>query len=280
MERAARAARTLGEKYTRPRLVGAALICFGTVLVGLFGNHTEVDRTVDEYLALFARPAAVAYYVLFAAWTVLCAVLYRRGSPFVRGFSVGALGGSLAGNMFTTKAVVEMLKCVAFNGDDATSGCTHNPFLTIFPYLFIAISLTLACVSLYMLAVGLRTFEALYMITVFEGFMIISGAISGNIVLNEKAGQPAEILWAYFASICIILFGLGVLCAAASTATASTRTTACSTPSRWTTRANNSPRSRRRRRRGPTAAATRARPPGSAASSASGESNGHAQHIA
>ena len=66
-------------------------------------------------------PAAVAYYVLFAAWTVLCAVLYRRGSPFVRGFSVGALGGSLAGNMFTTKAVVEMLKCVAFNGDDATS---------------------------------------------------------------------------------------------------------------------------------------------------------------
>ena len=29
-----------------------------------------------------------------------------------------------------------------------------------------------------MLAVGLRTFEALYMITVFEGFMIVSGSIS------------------------------------------------------------------------------------------------------
>lgn len=272
---------TLGEKYTRPRLVGAALICFGTVLVGLFGNHTEVDRTVDEYLALFARPAAVAYYVLFAAWTVLCAVLYRRGSPFVRGFSVGALGGSLAGNMFTTKAVVEMLKCVAFNGDDATSGCTHNPFLTIFPYLFIAISLTLACVSLYMLAVGLRTFEALYMITVFEGFMIISGAISGNIVLNEKAGQPAEILWAYFASICIILFGLGVLCrgehrnrqhahdsmldAVEMDDAGKEQFSALSstTPS--------GPDGRRDSSDGP---------PGSAASSASGESNGHAQHIA
>ena len=63
-----------------------------------------------------------------------------------------------------------------------------------------------------MLAVGLRTFEALYMITVFEGFMIISGAISGNIVLDEKAGQPPHVLGLYFASICIILVGLYVLC--------------------------------------------------------------------
>ena len=125
---------TLGEKYTRPRLVGAALICFGTVLVGLFGNHTEVDRTVDEYLALFARPAAVAYYVLFAAWTVLCAVLYRRGC--VRPRLLGRRARRLAREHVHDKAVIQMLKCVAFNGDDATSGCTHNPFLTIFPYLF------------------------------------------------------------------------------------------------------------------------------------------------
>ena len=38
---------------------------------------------------------------------------------------------------------------------------------------------TRRCISLYMLALGLTKFEALYMITVFEGFMIISGAISG-----------------------------------------------------------------------------------------------------
>ena len=31
-----------------------------------------------------------------------------------------------------------------------------------------------------MLAIGLRSFEALYMITVFEGFMIIFGAVSGG----------------------------------------------------------------------------------------------------
>ena len=54
------------------------------------------------------------------------------------------------------------------------------------------ISLILACVSLWMLAVGLRKFEALYMITVFEGFMIVSGSISGNVVLDEAHGQSTE----------------------------------------------------------------------------------------
>jgi len=130
----------------------------------------------------------------------------------VSGFFVGALGGALAGNMFTTKAVVEMFKCVASGNDDEGGGCATNPFYTPFPYLFIAVSLTLACVSLYMLAVGLRTFEALYMITVFEGFMIVSGSISGNLVMDEKAGQPTAILCLYAVAIGVILCGLYVLC--------------------------------------------------------------------
>ena len=74
------------------------------------------------------------------------------------------------------------------------------------------VSLTLACVSLWMLAVGLRTFEALYMITVFEGFMILSGAISGNIVMNEKLGLPWLNVCLYSVGILIILCGLYILC--------------------------------------------------------------------
>jgi len=128
----------------------------------------------------------------------------------VSGFCIGALGGSLAGNMFTTKAVVEMFECVTVGAENA-EGCATNPFFTPWPYLFITISLTLACVSLYMLAVGLRTFEALYMITVFEGFMIISGAISGNVVMDEMDGQPTYKLVLYALSISIILTGLWIL---------------------------------------------------------------------
>ena len=108
-----------------------------------------------------------------------------------------------------------MMKCVATPDPDdpcAQSACAYNPFLTVWPYFFIFVSLTLACVSLWMLAVGLRTFEALYMITVFEGFMIISGAISGNLVMNEKQGLPWLNVGLYVCGIGIILSGLYVLC--------------------------------------------------------------------
>jgi len=205
---------TLGEKLTRSRKLGAFLIIAGTACVGVFGNHNEVERSVEEYIELFARPTAVVYYLGFAVWCAVCGYYWRNGSPFVSGFYVGALGGSLAGNMFTTKAAVMMLNCVfTVDMSDPCAPCRANPFTTtIYPYLFISISLTLACVSLWLLAVGLRTFEALYMITVFEGFMIVSGSISGNLVMDEKAGQPPAILCLYVIAIGIILFGLYVLC--------------------------------------------------------------------
>ena len=36
--------------------------------------------------------------------------------------------------------------------------------------------------------------------TVFEGFMIVSGSISGNLVMYEMEGQPAYKLFAYAAA--------------------------------------------------------------------------------
>lgn len=205
---------TLGERLTPSRLRGAGCIVVGTMCVGIFGNHNEHDRTAEEYLVLFSSPLALMYYLAFTVWTAICCYYWKYGSPFVSGFFCGALGGALAGNMFTTKAVVEMAKCVMSHDDDdpcSAAACTFNPFLTVYPYLFATVSLTLACVSLYMLAIGLRSFEALYMITVFEGFMIISGSISGNLVLYEMEGQPAWVLMLYCCSIGFILLGLYIL---------------------------------------------------------------------
>eukprot|EP00965_Chrysotila_dentata_P010290 334602-Pleurochrysis_carterae.AAC.1 len=76
---------TLDERLTFSRKVGAFLICAGTICVGLFGNHEEVDRTVDEYIELFARPAACIYYALFFVWSVGCLYFYVAGSGVISG---------------------------------------------------------------------------------------------------------------------------------------------------------------------------------------------------
>lgn len=187
---------TLQEKLTASRLIGAVLVCIGTVIMGLCGNHDEVDRTVAEYIALFSRPAAIIYYALFTLYCGAMTYVVLRKGRFASSFAQVALGGSFAGNMFTTKAVVEMADC--FRDYDRTAeeieGCSPNPFLGPTPYLFASVSLVLACISLWLLAVGLRDFEALYMITVFEGFMIIFGALSGTAGLSYTwlaAARPA-----------------------------------------------------------------------------------------
>jgi len=210
---------TLGEVLTPTRKRGAILIILGTACSGFFGNHMAHEKSVDEYLETFARTEAIIYYLGFAAVSGVCVYYLRYGSQFAKGFTAAAWGGLLAGNMMTTKASVEMIKCVFLNmGDDAEAvaarqqaGCETNPFFTPYPYLFISTSLALACGALYLLAVGLRSFEALYMITVFEGFMVISGAISGNVVLNEAEGWPALSMAFYSGFIGVILVGLYVI---------------------------------------------------------------------
>merc|ERR1711935_409588 len=132
-------------------------------------------------------------------------VVLRKGR-FASSFALGALGGSFAGNMFTTKAVVEMADC--FRDYDRSveeiEGCSPNPFLGPTPYLFASVSMACACISLWLLAVGLRDFEALY--------MIIFGALSGLVVMGEGEGQGLLRLTGYSFGIGLILSGLVILC--------------------------------------------------------------------
>ena len=269
----------LGEPLTRPRMWGSAMIAVGTIFTGVFGNHTEVNRSVEEYLELFSRPAALVYYGCMVAAVAFCWVKGRDPnlSPQMSGYYMSTVAGILAGNTFTTKAVVEMVECVS----ESSAHCESNPFLTVWPYVFICGTLVFSGGSLLILAIALRGSEALASITIFEGFMIISGAISGNIVLNEKAGQPAEILWAYFASICIILFGLGVLCRGEHRNRQHAHDSMLDAvemddagKEQFSALSSTTPSGPDGRRD------SGGEPPGSAASSASGESNGHAQHIA
>jgi hypothetical protein len=199
----------LGEPLTPTRAWSALLICVGTLFTGVFGNHEEVERSVDEYLALFTRPAACGYYVVLVVSVLVCWARSRATTrPEVKGFYLSALAGLLAGNTFTTKACVEMLECVAEHED---VGCDQNPFYTPWPYLLFCCTLFFSGGSLLILGYAELTCEALMAITVFEGCMIISGAVAGNVVLDEAAGQSWVALSGYTASFIVILIGLGVL---------------------------------------------------------------------
>ena len=133
----------------------------------------------------------------------------------------------------TSETCARWRRCVASPVD----GCESNPFATsIWPYLLGLLTLFSSGGSLLILAYALRSCEAtaplhaaradaapstkptarrapqaLMAITVFEGCMIISGAASGNVVLDEISALSPIGLYAYGASVAVILGGLGVL---------------------------------------------------------------------
>ena len=90
---------TLGEPLTPERKLSAFLICVGTILTGVFGSHEEPELTLQQYLALFSRPAACAYYVLLVVVILALARLSVSGRLEARGFYVSALAGDFDGNV-------------------------------------------------------------------------------------------------------------------------------------------------------------------------------------
>jgi hypothetical protein len=200
---------TLGEPLTRARAAAAVLIVAGTVGTGVFGTRLEVDHTAQEYIALFTRPAACYYYALLAAAIVaLLRLSAASGNPRLSGFYLSAVAGLVAGNTFTLKAAVEMMECA---GPSGSAPCQESPFTSPPFYLLGLCSLFSSGGSLLLLAYAERATEALPAITVFEGFLIMSGSISGNLVLAEAEGQTREALAGALGSMVLILLGLGVM---------------------------------------------------------------------
>lgn len=200
---------TLGEPLTRARAAAAVFIVAGTVGTGVFGTHEEVDHTAQEYIALFTRPAACCYYALLAAAiAALIRLSAACGDRRLSGFYLSAVAGLVAGNTFTTKAAVEMMECAA---PSAPAPCQDSPFSSPCLYLLWLCSLCSSGGALVLLAYAERATEALPAVTVFEGFLIVSGSVSGNLVLAEAEGQTAGALAGAFCSMVLILIGLAVM---------------------------------------------------------------------
>lgn len=196
---------TLGEPLSVARKIATLLVCVGTVGVGMSGSHEQVEYDAETLLVLFTSTNALLYYASFFVFYAICYSVIRGAGREARGLAIGSIGGSLAGNMFFTKACVELLAC------SIDGSCQPSPFTQIAIYIYFACTIVICLTALYWLSVGLEDFEALYMITVFEGTMIVSGAISGNIVMNESQHLNNEQIIIYTSSIMVILFGLWIL---------------------------------------------------------------------
>jgi len=202
----------LQEKITLARFGSALVIVIGTMGVVISGNHQrQVMYDSGQWGRILTRGLAVAYDVMLVGWLIiLCYLAGKQHRPASRSLIKACLGGSISGGtQFLTKASISLLKCAAEGADTASACASDHPFEHPTLYIVTPLTLLFHAFALLALADALRSCEALVAIAMYEGMVIVSGTISGNLVLGElNGGYTGVAAFFYVTSLLLILVGL------------------------------------------------------------------------
>mmetsp|Transcript_25787 Transcript_25787/g.73040 ORF Transcript_25787/g.73040 Transcript_25787/m.73040 type:complete len:519 (+) Transcript_25787:194-1750(+) len=182
----------LHEKLCKRDLVATALVVIGVVLVAASADKTEKTFALDCLLKLYERAVFIGYLVLLFFIMGLIYMLTRwfekqkkenpRGESYRRWKRLhpvcpAALSGLIgAQSVLFAKCSAELIKST-INGE--------NQFAKWQTYVIILCMVFTIFNQLHWLAVGLRSFDAVLIIPVFQCFFITGGVIGGGVMFAE-----------------------------------------------------------------------------------------------
>lgn len=196
----------LGETLTRGRVAGCLLIVVGTVMAGCFGNHTDQKYTIEIMEEKLICRRVGFYFLVFFVW-LLFNRFYLMRKPkgsVLRGIALGFTAGTLAGNMWCLKGAVELVQ-TSIENEDPEVWSHWLVYLLAFGAVFFAL------VNVIYMTQGLKEYEALFMITIYEGSMIIAGCITGAVVLLDLDGLENWRIGMYAFSVFTVSAGMFVI---------------------------------------------------------------------
>ncbi|CAL1170568.1 unnamed protein product [Cladocopium goreaui] len=199
---------TLCEKLTNRRLIASAIIFITATASMLFKHHNEDEEvwTLERAETVLLRWSVLVYCLVFALWFCVNVWLRRRSAKgsVLRGFSLGATAGSMAGNMWCTRVA-------AVFAADCASAHVCSPWGRWLPWIVLTGAVFFAVVNAPYMAKGMQKYEALYMVTVFQGSNIVSNSLSALIILQEMDGAPWWKLLGYIGCIVVMIGALWFL---------------------------------------------------------------------
>lgn len=80
---------TLGEAVTFQRMTASFIITIGTIGAGVFGSHSDIDSTSEEYVRAYSSASATVYYVLLVVVAFTGYLLLQRSTGMLHGFWTG-----------------------------------------------------------------------------------------------------------------------------------------------------------------------------------------------
>jgi len=175
-----------GEDYTRADVYATFLIFIGTGVTVSYASHVEKEYDLGELLELWNQPRMVIYgflvpMVLLLHWGFVKAVekghVTGRTGSIMQMIGYSGFAGTIGGqSLLFAKSAVELLKD-AFHGSDA--------FWHVQTYAIIGMMTVCLLLQITYLNDGLKNFDSLFVIPVYESYWIIAGVIGGLVYFGE-----------------------------------------------------------------------------------------------
>ncbi|CAD7948023.1 unnamed protein product [Amoebophrya sp. A120] len=204
---------TLGETLTKRKLIAILTVAAGVFSTLAFVHMEEPEYTSDYMREVVFSWRTFVYLILFGCFIGYNLRVQRRypKGDNRRGLSLGITGGSLAGNMFCVKLIGEIIQ------DSASSESFFERFgqwfeedaLLVCALLFGTVLFSVS--NIKFMAEGMREFEALYMVTLYEGSIIVSGCLCGTVIMRDFDRGSWFNPIGFYACILLIILGLYLL---------------------------------------------------------------------
>ncbi|DAZ96002.1 TPA: hypothetical protein N0F65_009303 [Lagenidium giganteum] len=209
----------LKEKFSRLDAMGTSLVMGGICVVAAFANKESDCYTVTELVHLYSEPLFIMYVVvmicsclaLYASTKYLEKVLRLHGSSstvykrFARLHPVcyPALSGVFgAQSVLFAKSVAELIKTTAHGENQFVNFGTYAIAFSMFACIFLQI---------HWLAHGLQSFDAVFIVPVFQCFFISISIFGGGVYFNEFATMSSLALGMFFTGVAVTLSGVYLL---------------------------------------------------------------------
>ncbi|GLE03303.1 hypothetical protein PINS_up012193 [Pythium insidiosum] len=209
----------LKEKFTRMDAAGTSLVLGGICIVAAFANKEGGCYTVEELVTLYTEPLFIMYIVLM---TLSCIGIYllvkrveailRRCGPSSPGYKrfrrihpviYPALSGIFgAQSVLFAKSAIELIKTTASGSNQFATFGTYAITLSMFTCVFLQI---------HWLAHGLQSFDAVFIVPVFQCFFISVSIFGGGVYFKEFSSMSALALGMFFFGAGVTLSGVFLL---------------------------------------------------------------------
>jgi len=197
---------TLGERVSPRHVVGSGLVFVGAALTSALGPHHTTEDTLEWMRKVFISLRFVSFVLTFGAFLAVCIVTLRirpKGTgDRARGVALSAMAGGIAGNMYFMSAGLGCLRSSVQSGD-------WSAWADWLPYVVLLCGIAMALANIPLMTKALQEYNALFVVTLFEGSHMVVACVTGCWVLREMDHEHVGRQVLYW--FCVLFIAAGLL---------------------------------------------------------------------